>query len=176
MILANKRTNCISASWHPKVKIGIGFLSVRFVCEYAHIGSITFPRVSERCTGVHFSLSSWLLLYSATFVSVVSLLYWAELTVIIPNSIIFINATGLRTVHSSGSQVWTEMQPISLDKSSAESCMQARQPGQAFILPPHSQSEVQSLQRLRYGFNLSTFSQTEHFELRAPLSKAIRVT
>lgn len=53
---------------------------------------------------MHFSLSSWLLLYSATFVSVVSLLYWAELTVIIPNSIIFINATGLRTVHSLGSR------------------------------------------------------------------------
>lgn len=49
--------------------------------------------------------------------------------------------------------------------------MQARQPGQAFILPLHSQSEVQSLQRLRYGFNLSTFSQTEKFELRAPLSR-----
>lgn len=92
--------------------------------------------------------------------SVVSLLYWAELTVIIPNSIIIINATGLRTVHFPGSQVWKEPQAISLDKSSVESRMQARRLGRAFILPPHSQIEVQALQRPRYGFNLGTLSQT----------------
>lgn len=56
----------------------------------------------ERCTDPPFSLSSWFLLYSATLVSLVSSLYWVELTVIIPNSIIFINPTGLRTVHSLG--------------------------------------------------------------------------
>ena len=52
--------------------------------------------------------------------------------------------------------------------------MQARQLGQAFIPTPHSHREVWSLQRLRYGFNLSTFRQAGTFELRAALWEAIR--
>lgn len=31
VILPDKRTNYISASWHPRVKIGIGSLSALFV-------------------------------------------------------------------------------------------------------------------------------------------------
>lgn len=41
VILADKRTNCISASWHPRVNIGTGSLSVLFVCEHVDNGSIS---------------------------------------------------------------------------------------------------------------------------------------
>lgn len=41
VILADKRTNYISASWRPRVKIGIGSLSMLLVCEHADICSIS---------------------------------------------------------------------------------------------------------------------------------------
>lgn len=41
VILADKGTNYISASWHPRVKIGIGSISVLLVCEHADICSIS---------------------------------------------------------------------------------------------------------------------------------------
>lgn len=103
VILADKRTNYISASRHPRVRIGIGSLSALFVCEHADIGSISShkrAREVHRPTFQPFILASFV--FRHTLVSVVSPLYRAELTVIIPNSIIFINATGLRTVHSLG--------------------------------------------------------------------------
>lgn len=61
-----------------------------------------------------FILASFCIL--PTLTSVVSVFHrQAELTVIIPNSIILINATGLQTMHFHESQ---GPQPISLDKSS----------------------------------------------------------
>lgn len=95
VILADKRTNCISASRHLRVKLHIGSYSVVFVCEHVDICSL---RESQRWL-LPFILASFVFRYS-----VVSLFYWAEKTVIIPNSIIFINATGLGTVHSQGAR------------------------------------------------------------------------
>lgn len=51
--------------------------------------------------------------------------------------------------------------------------MQARLLGRTFILAPRARRAVESLQRLKYAFNLSTFSQTETFELRGALWEAI---
>lgn len=41
VILADKRTNYISASRHPRVRIGRGSLSALFECEHVDIGSIS---------------------------------------------------------------------------------------------------------------------------------------
>lgn len=64
VILADKRTNYISASWHPKVKIGIGSLSVLFVCEHVDIGSHKRAREVHRPTFQPFILASFVFRYT----------------------------------------------------------------------------------------------------------------
>lgn len=67
VILADKRTNCISASWHRRVKIGIGSLSVLFVCEHADNGSISShkrAREVHRPTSEPFILASFVFRYT----------------------------------------------------------------------------------------------------------------
>lgn len=115
VMLADKETNYISASWHRRVKLSGGShhsapAGTASVLGYTDT-SAAFLHESRRRP---FILASFCIL--PTLASVVFVFRSeAELTVIIPNSIIFINATGLRTMHFHESQ---GPQPISLDKSS----------------------------------------------------------
>lgn len=67
VILPDKRTNYISASWHPRVKIGIGSLSALFVWEHVDIGSISShkrAREVHRPTFQPFILASFVFRYT----------------------------------------------------------------------------------------------------------------
>lgn len=100
----NKLHVCITAL---RVKIGIWTHSALFECVHVDIGSISSHMRAREVQGPTFQpfiLVSFVFRYACVS--------WVELTVIIPNSIIFIYATGLRIVHLLGvSQVWMELQP-----------------------------------------------------------------
>lgn len=75
VIHPDKRTNYISASWHPRVKIGIGSLSALFVWEHVDIGSISShkrAREVHRPTFQPFILASFVFRYTRVCVCCLS--------------------------------------------------------------------------------------------------------
>lgn len=103
VILANKRTNCVSVPRQPRVKLAAGSHSAAFGRRACGKGFHQWRRGESRPRG----LSSWLLLYWAVLVRLLSV--GPQLPLIIPNrSDVVTNAGGFRP------------QFPSQDKSSAE--------------------------------------------------------
>lgn len=147
-----------------RVKIGIWTHSALFECVHVDIGSISSHM---RAGEVHRPTFQPFILVSFVFHH--ACVSWVELTVINPNSIIFIYATGLRSVHSLGvSQVWIELKPdfkIKAEWSAAVQADSSNRPSSSLFML----GDVEALQRQKYDFNLYTLDPVGTFELKAAL-------